>query len=208
MTDQKKAKFTSIPVLLLAITCIMTPIRVHADSNPYIGEITAMGISGFCPRGWASAEGQLLAISQNDALFSLLGTTYGGDGRTTFGLPDLRSRIPVGVGNGPGLTPHTWGQKTGNEHVNLTVNQLASHTHAVNANNLDGNKPGPGGKLLAAAPPNGTGTETIYSTEEANVQMSSEMIASTGTSTSIKIQDPSLVIRYCIATTGIYPSRS
>jgi microcystin-dependent protein len=207
MTYLKKTIYSALPALALAVACMAVPDRAQAAANPYIGEIAAMGIVNFCPRGWASAEGQLLPINQNQSLFSLLGTTYGGDGRTTFGLPDLRGRDPIGVGSGLGLDPRSWGQKGGREQTNLSTAQLASHNHAVNANNLDGSWPGPGDKLLAAAPPGGTGSETIYSDQMSNVQMSSQMIAPTGSSAAVDVLDPTLVIRYCIALVGVYPSR-
>lgn len=97
-------------------------------SEPFIGDIR-MFAGNFAPRNYALCDGQLVAISQNNALFSLLGTMYGGDGRTTFGLPEMRGRIPVHAGQGPGLSPRTWGQKAGTENVTITVNQLPSHTH-------------------------------------------------------------------------------
>ncbi|MEX1309383.1 MAG: tail fiber protein, partial [Candidatus Sulfomarinibacteraceae bacterium] len=99
-------------------------------ASPFIGQIQLFGFN-FPPRGWAFCEGQLLAISSNTALFSLLGTTFGGDGRTTFGLPDLRGRSAVGVGNGPGLSSVSWGQRSGAENVTLNVNTLPSHTHSA-----------------------------------------------------------------------------
>lgn len=208
MTFLKKTTNSALPALALAVACMAAPDRAQAGPNPYVGEIAAMGISGFCPQGWASAEGQLLQVSGNETLFSLLDTTYGGDGRTSFGLPDLRGRAPIGEGSGPSLTPHHRGQKGGLEQTSLETGQLASHNHAVNANNLDGDKPGPGGKILAAAPTGGTGTETIYSDQGPTVQMSSQMIASTGSGSPINVLDPTLVIRYCIALVGIYPSRN
>ncbi|APX14321.1 phage tail protein (plasmid) [Tateyamaria omphalii] len=168
----------------------------------------ATGITSFCPRGWAAAEGQLLAVSQNDALFSLLGTIYGGDGRTTFGLPDLRGRVPTHPGSGPGLSPVRLGQRDGQEQVALTASQNAPHSHSVQATNLDGDKGGPKDKLLAAAPNRGVGQETIYSDQDPNVTMNSQMIGNTGGSQPFSILDPSQTIRYCIALVGIYPSRS
>ena len=108
-------------------------------SEPFVGEIR-MFAGNFAPRGWAFCDGQLLATSQNDALFSLLGTIYGGDGRTTFGLPDLRGRIPVHAGTGPGLSPRRLGAKAGAEKVTLTVNELPSHTHDLVASNQAGNQ--------------------------------------------------------------------
>lgn len=101
-------------------------------SEPYVGEIR-MFAGTFAPRGWAYCDGQLLAVSQNDVLFSLLGTIYGGDGRTTFGLPDLRSRIPLHQGIGPGLSPRRLGSRGGSESETLTANQLPSHSHDFHA---------------------------------------------------------------------------
>lgn len=114
----------------------------------------------------------------------------------------------MGQGTGPGLTLRSQGQMVGAEAVTLSVNQLPSHSHAVNANNLDGNLPGPGGKLLAAAPPSGVGSETIYSDKAANVTMSSAMIGASGQSLPFDVEDPTLVMRYCIAAQGIFPPRN
>lgn len=204
----KLSKTTAISMLALSLSLTTAPNNAQAESNPYIGEIVPMGIYGFCPRGYAATNGDLLAISQFSALFSLLGTMYGGDGRTTFGLPDLESRIPVGQGSGPGLSHVSIGQRIGNESTTLTEANLASHNHRVNGNNADGNKAGPGGKVLAAAPPDGTGDETIYSVQSSTVLMSESMIGSTGSNISFSHLDPTSVIRYCIAIEGIYPSRS
>jgi microcystin-dependent protein len=100
----------------------------HAGAEPWIGEIAMVGYS-FCPRGWIDANGQLLQIAQYQALFSLYGTMYGGDGRTTFGLPDLRGRMAMNVGNGPGLSPRQMGQKGGQETVTIMTSQMPAHTH-------------------------------------------------------------------------------
>lgn len=192
-------------VVLLSFS---TAHQAAADSQPYIGEISQMGVTQFCPQGMMSAEGQILSISENDALFSLIGTYYGGDGRTTFALPDLRGRLPIGTGSGPGLATVNISSKAGQENVTLTQANLAPHSHTVNATNSDGNFPGPGDKLLAAAPSGGAGAETIYSDQAANVQMSAEMIAPSGGGQPLNVQDPTQTIRYCIAITGVYPSRS
>ena len=206
MSNLKTVTYSSMSILAMAATFSGVPNWAAAGPNPYIGDIVAVG-ENFCPRGWASAEGQLLPISSHTALFSLLGTTYGGDGRTTFGLPDLRSRRAMGQGNGPGLAQRREGQKFGAEALTLTTSQLPSHSHAVNANNLDGDKPGPGNKILAAAPPSGVGSETIYSDQGATVQMSPQMITNAGGSQPFNVEDPYLVMRYCIALDGVYPSR-
>src|SRR5450631_2987711 len=102
-------------------------------SEPFLGEIRMFGFN-FNPQGWAQCNGQLMAISQNTALFSLLGTNFGGNGQTTFGLPDLRGRVPVHAGQGPGLSPYNIGEQTGTENVTLLSSQMPSHSHGVSAN--------------------------------------------------------------------------
>ena len=114
-------------------------------AEPFIGQIIMFG-GNFAIRGYALCNGQLLSIAQNTALFSLLGTTFGGDGRTTFGLPDLRGRVPVHMGQGPGLTNYSLGQSAGAEQVTLTVNQIPAHTHTATANAVNG----PGNSNVAA----------------------------------------------------------
>ena len=207
MTYLKKATVSAVCALTLSVGLTSAPNRAAADSEPYLGDIMIVGFS-FCPRNWAKAEGQLLSINMNQALFALLGTQYGGDGSTTFGLPDLRGRVTMGQGNGPGLTSRTAGQRGGSETKTMTVSTMPSHGHAVNANNLDGDKPGPGGKLLAAAPTGGTGNETIYSTAAPTVTMSAAMIGNTGGYGAINTQDPYLSLVHCIATQGVFPSRN
>lgn len=207
MSVTKKATGVSATTMLTAALCLTAASPVAADANLYIGEIAPMGLYNFCPTGSMSAEGQLLSIAQYTALYSLLGTMYGGNGQTTFALPDLRGRIPIGVGSGPGLTTFVNGMMAGQETVTLSISNLAAHSHLVNATNLDGDSPGPRGKILAAAPVGGTGAETIYSDQAANVQMSSEMISPTGGGQPLNTQDPTQAIRYCIAYNGIFPPR-
>jgi microcystin-dependent protein len=154
----------------------------------YIGEIFMMG-SNFCPRGSANADGQLLPIAQNTALFSLFGTFYGGDGRTTFALPDLRGRSPIHAGQGPGLNNYQQGQKGGRETVTLTVAQLPNHTHEGIGPVRDGNGEG---KIDVE----GDGVDIAPDT------------GATGGSQAVNIRDPFTVIRYCVALNGIYPSRN
>ena len=117
-------------------------------SEPFVGEIR-MFAGNFAPRGWAYCDGQLLAVSQNDALFSLFGTIYGGDGRTTFGLPDLRGRFPIHAGQGPGLSNRRLGSKGGAETVTVTANQLPSHTHPIKGTNDNATASDPAGQLPA-----------------------------------------------------------
>lgn len=168
-------------------------------SEPYVGEIR-MFAGNFAPRGWAFCDGQLLAVSQNDALFSLLGTIYGGDGRTTFGLPDLRGRIPIHAGHGPGLSERRLGAKGGEENVTLTVNQLPSHNHPAN---------GAGGGAAQAAPAGnlvGSDRVTMYGTLLRPDSLGAS-ISSVGGSRSHSNLMPFLCVNFIIALVGIYPSR-
>ena len=169
-------------------------------SEPFVGEIR-MFAGNFAPRGWAFCDGQLLAVSQNDALFSLFGTIYGGDGRTTFGLPDLRGRIPLHQGQGPGLSERRLGSKGGAENVTLTTNQPASHTHDWNANTAAATDAAPQGKVLAA------GTPRLFNPVDQNTDLASTTIASTGGSRSHTNLMPTLCVHFIIALVGIYPSR-
>jgi len=174
-------------------------------AEPFIGEIR-MFAGNFAPRGWAFCDGQLLAVSQNDALFSLLGTTYGGDGRTTFGLPDLRGRIPVhaGSGAGPGLTPRPIGQKYGSENVTLTVNQLPVHEHEARVLSNPGDSGNPENRHWAAtstAPP-------YYSDTGPNLPMAGGVLTSAGGGQTHTNMMPFLCVHFIIALMGIYPSRN
>ncbi|MEM7582826.1 MAG: tail fiber protein [Acidobacteriota bacterium] len=170
-------------------------------SEPFVGEIR-MFAGNFAPRGWAFCDGQLLAVSQNDALFSLLGTIYGGDGRTTFGLPDLRGRIPLHQGTGPGLSQRRLGSKGGAEKVTLTTNQLASHTHDWNANTQVATGDAPQGKVVAAP-----AVGRLYAQVDQTASLASTTIANTGGSQSHTNLMPTLCINFIIALFGIYPSR-
>lgn len=184
-----------------------TASTAKAGPQPYLGDVMIVGFN-FCPRDWEPANGQLLPIAQYTALFSLLGTQFGGDGRTTFALPDLRGRVIAGQGRGPGLSPRVVNQKYGTETQTMTTSTMPPHSHAVNANNLDGDRPGPRGKLLAAAPTGGTGNETIYSTEDPTVTMNPAMIGNSGGSIPFSTMDPALGLYHCIAINGDYPSRN
>ncbi|MCB1560033.1 MAG: phage tail protein [Xanthomonadales bacterium] len=170
-------------------------------SEPFVGEIR-MFAGNFAPRGWAFCDGQLLAVSQNDALFSLLGTIYGGDGRTTFGLPDLRGRIPLHAGTGPGLSPRRLGAHAGVEGVTLTVNQMPSHSHPAQASTQLADTPNPGGNLPARS-----STVDLYINEPPSVDMNAQAISRTGGSRSHTNLMPALCVNFIIALVGIYPSR-
>ncbi len=171
-------------------------------SEPFVGEIR-MFAGNFAPRGWAYCDGQLLAVSQNDALFSLLGTIYGGDGRTTYGLPDLRGRIPLHQGQGPGLSSRKLGSKGGGEKVTLTTNQLASHTHDFNANTAAQTGSAPQGKVLADPAPG-----RLFRDVAQNVNLASTSIANTGGGQPHTNLMPTLCVHFIVALFGIYPSRN
>jgi len=172
-------------------------------SEPFIGQICIYGFN-FAPRGWAFCNGQILAISQNTALFSLLGTTYGGNGTTTFALPNLQSRVPLHFGQGPGLSQYSLGEVTGSESVTLIQNNLPPHNHnsTTPATGADANSVDP-----AAGAVLGTGTN-IYRVAAASVQMSPTPTSLTGGGQPASIIQPILAVNFCIALQGIFPSRN
>lgn len=183
-------------------------------AEPFIAQIVMFG-GNFAPRSWAYCEGQLLPIAQNTALFSLLGTIYGGDGRTTYGLPDLRGRFPMHKGSGPSLTPRSLGQKSGAETHTLNATQMPSHTHAVNntlsvkASNGVGNQTQPGGNVPAKA----NDGESNYAPDDVNADQTSPLAGAvtngnTGGTFPHNNMPPFLCVNFIIALVGTYPSRS
>lgn len=177
-------------------------------SEPFVGEIR-MFAGNFAPRGWAFCDGQLLAVSQNDALFSLLGTIYGGDGRTTFGLPDLRGRVPLHAGSGPGLSPRRLGAKTGSEKETLTVNQLPSHRHDWKATTAAATNRTPVITPDPAAYAEPLVTTVYRDGTPSNLQaFNNSMVSNVGGSRSHSNLMPFLCINFIIALVGIYPSRN
>lgn len=172
-----------------------------------LGEVMPMA-SNFCPRGYADASGQLLAISTNQALFSLYGTIYGGDGRTTFALPDLRGRTPIGQGNAPGLGTFTQGSKGGSTSFTLTVNNLPSHSHTgtIGANPTAADTNQPVRNTFAQS----TGTNAYLDGDPAlnNMHPDTVRINPTGGGQSVAKVSPYQTIRWCVALQGIYPSRN
>lgn len=177
-------------------------------ADPYLGEIRMFGFT-FAPQGWAFCNGQLLSITQNTALFSLLGTTYGGNGTTTFQLPDFRGRVPIHFGNGVGLSPYVEGQIGGVETVTLTLPQSASHTHLVYADGdvASNNSPSPSGNALATFATGGDIYATAAGIKKA-VTMNPEMIGAAGGGQPHPNIQPYLVVNFCIALNGIFPSRN
>jgi microcystin-dependent protein len=171
-------------------------------SNPFIGEIRMAGFN-FAPVGWAYCRGQMLAIAQNDALFALIGTTYGGDGVTTFALPDLRGRLPINQGQGPGLGNYVMGQQAGAETVTLLTTQIPTHSHVVNAASDGTRNADPGGNLL------GSGEADVYTHDGANtVSLSANVIAPSGGTQPHENMQPFLCINFIIALEGVFPSRN
>lgn len=168
-------------------------------SEPFLGEIKLFTMN-FAPTGWALCNGSSLAVSQNMALFSLLGTTYGGDGTTNFNLPNLQGRVPIHLGNG-----HTLGEAAGEFSHTLVIGELPAHNHPAMASSLDGDQPIPTGNLLA-----GTATNQLYSDAATNLAaLHPSTLTSAGGSPSTQPHQntqPSLVLNFCIALQGIFPS--
>ena len=181
-------------------------------AEPFLGQIILFA-GNFPPRGWAFCDGQLLPIAQNTALFSLLGTIYGGDGRTTFALPDLRGRAPIHAGHGPGLTNYSLGQRGGVENVVLSAQQLPAHGHiattTTKAQSGGGDSASPKDAVWAQ---DGTVGAQPYSTSAPNSTMRSDAVEvsvqNTGGSQGHENRQPYLTINYIIALTGLFPSRS
>jgi len=172
-------------------------------TEPFVGEIRIFAGS-FAPKGWAFCDGQLLATSQNDALFSLLGTIYGGDGRTTFGLPDMRGRLPIHQGTGPGLTRRNIGAKFGHETETVNLNQTPSHSHNYGATSDTATKESPTDNVFAA----GTPKVQFYLSESTNPRnLMGDPVANTGGSQPHTNLMPALCLNFIIALFGIYPSR-
>jgi microcystin-dependent protein len=189
-------------------------------TDPFVGQIFMFGFN-FAPRNHAFCRGQLMPIAQNTALFSLLGTTFGGDGKTTYALPNLQGRAPVGVGQGAGLSAYHLGQEAGAESVTLLPAQMPSHSHAFDANNVKGtlrcrdergNQRGPAGNVLARE---STGVTAPFAGGTLGAAMAPAAVALTGAPALVAAggnqphnnMQPYLVLNYCIALTGVFPAR-
>lgn len=169
-------------------------------ADPYIGQIILFAGTR-PPRGWAFCQGQLLPIAQNTALFSILGNTYGGNGQTTFALPDLRGRAPINPGQGPGLSSYNLGQQGGEESITLTVNEMPMHTHAASAKADGGTSATPGGNVWAAS----TARDNQYA-GAGDTTMNPAALGNTGGSQPHDNRPPYLAINFIIALEGIFPS--
>jgi microcystin-dependent protein len=200
--------------------------------DPILGTIIMFGFT-FAPRGWMFCQGQLLPIAQYQAVFALLGTTYGGNGTTNFALPDMRGRVPIGMGTGPGLSPYVQGEMVGSENSVIAVNQMPAHTHAATATststststsmlygeNIAGTASLPANKLLAGSAAGNPYTVPTPAQNKAMAAESIETTTTTATTTTVVVApagsglpvpniQPSLCLNYCIAIEGIFPSRN
>jgi microcystin-dependent protein len=171
-------------------------------SNPFVAEVRILPYN-FAPKGWATCDGQLLPLSQNTALFSLLGTTYGGDGKSNFALPDLQGSVPLGPGDGGGLSEYVEGQNGGTETVTLLDSEMPLHTHTLSGFNDFGNNPNPSGNALA-----NYGTKTYLPPPVQNAQtMAFQALPVAGASFPHNNDQPYLTLQFCIALQGVFPPR-
>ena len=218
----KKALQHSLLSTTLLLGGTTLPGMCQAGVDPFLGEIMLFA-GNFCPRGYAETNGQLMPIAQNTALFSILGTTYGGDGRTTFALPNLQGRSATGVGQGAGLSTIVPGQTIGNESVTLTTAQLPPHSHSAStsvavattlkASGSNGSTGTAAGKVLAKQPrtniyADGPAAANMDSSAAQSTASATTTVAPAGNGQAIAIRSPGLGLMHCIAVEGIFPSRN
>jgi len=171
-------------------------------SAPFVAEVRILPYT-FPPTGWATCDGQILPISQNTALFALLGTMYGGDGKSTFALPNLQGSVPLGAGQGEGLSPYDVGQSGGSDNVDLLQSEMPFHTHSLSGYNDFGNNPSPGGNAFA-----NYGTKTYLPPQvQQPQQMAFQALPIAGASLPHNNDQPYLTVQYCIAMQGVFPPR-
>ena len=196
------ARRAAVYAAMLSTLCAtwFTALPAQASSpSPYVGELMLFG-GNFCPNGWLPADGRTLDISQNDVLYTLLGTTYGGDGVNTFHLPDLRGRSTVGTGQGPGLSNRVLGSQAGTESATLTTGNLPTHTHTMPASTQPATHATPAPGLVPATAQNGG----AYASGGTAVPLAG---STAGGSTPFSVRSPYLAMQWCIAVYGIYPSQ-
>lgn len=178
--------------------------------NPFVGEIRIVPFN-FAPTGWALCNGQIMSIAQNTALFSLLGTNYGGNGTSNFALPDFQARVPIDYGNGPGLSPYSIGQNGGETTVTLTSGQLGAHTHPLMGTASTATALAPNSNVVFGTPP-GTGRNPsrLYKsgTVTTPITLDPSLIGATGSGQAHNNQQPYLVLNFIIALQGIFPPRA
>ena len=201
----KKTRFLTLALLLFS--------KLLFAQQPYIAEIRLFA-GNFPPAGWAFCDGSLLPISENDALFNLIGTTYGGDGQTTFALPDLRGRVPIGIGQGTSLTNRNLGDKVGNETVTLTTANMPSHSHTggivVNNGNATTSIPTTATSIATSGSFSGRTfwPNLSYNSNVPDVLIETVTTSSVGNSTPVSISRPRLGLNYIISLFGIFPSQN
>ena len=173
-------------------------------SDQFVAEIRIF-TGNFAPRGWAMCNGQLLPIAQNTALFSLIGTFYGGNGVSNFQLPNLQGCVPIGAGSAPGLSPYNIGETGGSPTVTLILNEMPSHPHSFSADPAAKRE---SGSVVNNSPAAASGGTFFYSTAAPNVSMNPQMLTPTGQTQPHDNMQPYLAVTFCIALTGIFPSRN
>ena len=171
----------------------------------FVGQILAVGFD-YAPEGWLPCDGQLVSIAGNEVLFTLIGTTYGGDGTTNFALPDLRGRSPLGQGQGPGLSHRRLGEAGGNETVSLTAGQAGAHSHALAVSTSEGTAAKPANHLVLA--PNSTPGFSLYAPAPATTALTADSVGSTGGGQAHENRQPYATINYIICAIGIYPQQA
>jgi microcystin-dependent protein len=170
-------------------------------SEPFLAEVRVMGFN-FAPRGWAFCDGQILPINQNQSLYSLLGTTYGGDGRTSFALPDLRGRTPIHTGRSNGGGDHTLGQKSGEETHTLAANEMPQHTHSLKGSSSPAASNEPSGRVV------GDNQGLIYHAFATPTPMAPNAVTHVGGGQAHENMQPYIAVNFCIALRGLFPSRN
>ena len=191
-------------VLCGAVSGVFAATPAQAQQECMLAEIKLFA-GNFAPKNYALAQGQILSIAQNQALFALLGTTFGGDGQTTFALPDLRGRYPIGTGQGPGLSNRDLGEKGGEENVTLTTSQMPAHDHVLNGSNTLADHARPLGRTLGKVSPP---TTFAYATAVPDAPMTTGSIGTSGGNLPHDNMSPYLGINYIICIQGIFPSRN
>jgi microcystin-dependent protein len=197
-----KRMLTTVAATALLAAGLAGPALAGAD--PFLGQIMLTG-DLYCPKGWADANGQLIAISQNQALFSLFGTTYGGNGQTNFALPNLQTRVILSQGQGPGQPNYVQGQVGGAALETLTIAQMPAHNHPMTATSDPPDSVSPSGGAFGTF----SGGLLIYNTGgTANLAFNPSVIGNAGGNQPFDNRQPYIVLRYCVALQGIYPSRN